>query len=380
MPSESGSEKKAAKTVKRPKLVRLRADAKAGRLSGQRLYIFRLDRLTRSGIRDTLEVLEELRSGGCEVVAVSDGFPLSGPCAEVVIAVMSWASAMELRAKNERIAAARERVEAEGGSWGRPRRMSDSVIAEAVAMREAGKTIRAIAIALKIPRATLGRTLASLSQNVAKKRDVDGALHGGSRGSLGSRLHRDKEHASIPRHTLASCERTTTRCMEWLMCSCECASFIGSLRRKCLDHVLLLGEEQLCQLLSDYVGYFGGCRPHQGRPSCLALPTTTSWVLGASWLSRTLGAPPRLSEGGLGMFLSDFTTDELGSQHGNREKLLVKAQADAHKFNRCRLAAAPVTARISVCGQLMRLEGMHELLSVGVPSTHFPQVRPAVLR
>lgn len=158
------SEKKSAKTIKRPELNRLRADARAGRLNGQRLYIFRLDRLTRSGIRDTPEVLEELRAGDCEVVAVSDGFPLTGPYAEVVIAVMSWASAMELRAKNERIAAARERMEAEGKAWGRPKRMDDATVAKAKEMRAEGHTLRQIAVALKVPKSTIGRMLAS--QNV----------------------------------------------------------------------------------------------------------------------------------------------------------------------------------------------------------------------
>jgi DNA invertase Pin-like site-specific DNA recombinase len=92
---------------------------------------------------------------------VSDGFDLNGVCADVCIAVMSWAASMELQAKNERIAAARERVEAEGGSWGRPRRMNDDTVAKAVVLREAGRTIRQIAVALKVPRATVARTLAS---------------------------------------------------------------------------------------------------------------------------------------------------------------------------------------------------------------------------
>lgn len=159
--SEYYAEKTSAKTIKRPELERLRADARAGRLQGRRLYLFRLDRLTRSGIRDTLEVLSELRDGGCEVIAVSDGFPLTGPYAEVVIAVMSWASAMELRAKNERIAAARQRIEAEGGTWGRPKRMSETLIVRAVAMRDAGRTIRQISMALKVPKSTVSRTLLS---------------------------------------------------------------------------------------------------------------------------------------------------------------------------------------------------------------------------
>lgn len=158
------SEKQSAKTLKRAELKRLMADARAGLLRGRRVYVFRLDRLTRSGIRDTLGVLDELREGGCEVVSVADGFDLTGPCAEVIIAVLAWAGKMELQAKNERIAAARDRVEAEGGTWGRPRRMDDELVAKAVAMREAGRTIRQIAIALKTPRATIARTLAS--QNV----------------------------------------------------------------------------------------------------------------------------------------------------------------------------------------------------------------------
>lgn len=164
------AEKKSAKTIKRPELGRLRADARAGRLRGRRLWLFKLDRMSRSGVRDTLEVLEELRAGGCEVVSVMDGFDLEGPCADIIISVMAWAAQMELLAKNERISAARERTEAEGKSWGRPRRMSDELIAKAMEMRAAGKSIRAVSISLKVPRATLARTLAS--QNVRETEGV----------------------------------------------------------------------------------------------------------------------------------------------------------------------------------------------------------------
>ena len=112
----------------------------------------------------------ELRAGACELVTVMDGFDLEGPCADIIISVMAWAAQMELQAKNERIAAARERTEAEGKSWGRPRRMGDELIAKAVEMRGSGKSIRAISVALKVPRATLARTLAS--QKVAETENV----------------------------------------------------------------------------------------------------------------------------------------------------------------------------------------------------------------
>jgi DNA invertase Pin-like site-specific DNA recombinase len=73
---------------------------------------------------------------------------------------MAWASRMELVAKNERIAAARERVEAEGGKWGRPSRFTKADLAKLEGLREAGRTIREIAVALKVPRSTVQRTLA----------------------------------------------------------------------------------------------------------------------------------------------------------------------------------------------------------------------------
>lgn len=155
------SEKRSGKSLERAELTRLRSDARAGLI--RRLYVFRLDRLTRSGIRDTLQVVDELRAHGCEVVSVADGFDLNGPAAEIVLAVLSWAARMELIARNERIAAARDRIEAEGGKWGRPKRMNDGAVAHARALRAAGRSVREIAVALKVPRSTVYRTLAQNS-------------------------------------------------------------------------------------------------------------------------------------------------------------------------------------------------------------------------
>jgi len=43
-----------------------------------------------------------------------------------------------------------------------------------------------------------------------------------------------------------------------------CERFIGSVRRECLDHVIILSERHLRRLVREYVAYFNHARPHQG--------------------------------------------------------------------------------------------------------------------
>jgi DNA invertase Pin-like site-specific DNA recombinase len=151
-------EKRTASVLKRPELDRLRIDIQAGQV--HRLYVYRLDRLTRTGIRDTFDLVEEFRRYRCVLITASDGFDLNGPMAEPLIAMMAWAAKMENHARRERQAAARDRIEEAGGAWGRPARMSDAEVSQAGQLRAAGRSDRAIAVALKIPRATIRRALA----------------------------------------------------------------------------------------------------------------------------------------------------------------------------------------------------------------------------
>jgi len=166
------SEKVTGGTMARPELRRLRADVAAGRV--RRLYVYALDRLTRTGILDTFSLVAELRQGGAELVTVADPFDLAGPASEVIIAVMAWAAQQERARLHARLAAARARVEAQGGRWGRPPRLTPAEVAEARERLAAGATVRQVSAAMKVPRATIGR----VSQNTPRPASPETAQEG----------------------------------------------------------------------------------------------------------------------------------------------------------------------------------------------------------
>jgi DNA invertase Pin-like site-specific DNA recombinase len=149
-------EKRTGKALtNRPVLAALRDEIRRGAVGI--LYVYRLDRLTRSGIRDTFEVVEEFRARRVQIVTVADGFVVDGPAADVVLAVLAWAAQMERLAIGERIADAHQRVTAAGGAWGRPRRVDRQTADRLLADHASGRSVRQIAIAYKVPRSTVAR-------------------------------------------------------------------------------------------------------------------------------------------------------------------------------------------------------------------------------
>jgi DNA invertase Pin-like site-specific DNA recombinase len=155
------SETMSGRTMQRPKLDALRSAVRTGTV--RRIYSFKIDRFTRTGVADTFALLDEFKRAGCEVVAVADNLHLKPGAddllTEVFLFALSIAARLERQAINERIAAARDRVEVEGGHWGRPRRMDHAMVDRARTMKKEGRTVRQIAAALKVPRATVQRAL-----------------------------------------------------------------------------------------------------------------------------------------------------------------------------------------------------------------------------
>jgi len=157
------SEKRSAKTLARLELDRLRADVRTGKV--KRVFVFKLDRLTRTGVGDTYKIIDEFKAGACELVAVADNLYLRPGVDDVVTDVflfaLGLAAKLERTAINDRISAARDRMEAEGRRWGRPSRIDDRQRTQLIEMKRQGRTIREISVAMKVPRATVARALAA---------------------------------------------------------------------------------------------------------------------------------------------------------------------------------------------------------------------------
>jgi len=50
---------------------------------------------------------------------------------------------------------------------------------------------------------------------------------------------------------------------------------VGTFRRECLDHLIVLNEQQLRSVLSEFVAYYNRDRPH--RSLALRTPEVTSY-------------------------------------------------------------------------------------------------------
>jgi transposase InsO family protein len=67
--------------------------------------------------------------------------------------------------------------------------------------------------------------------------------------------------------------RTPPRC-SWANCYAE--RWIGSTRRACLDHLLILNERHLLRVLTAYMTFYNERRPHQGLDQHCPVPLSSN--------------------------------------------------------------------------------------------------------
>ena len=86
----------------------------------------------------------------------------------------------------------------------------------------------------------------------------------------------DKFGVEFDRVARSTCIRVLRTPYRAPRANATCERYLGSVRRECLDHVLILGEKHMLRALNEHVAHFNSGRPHQGIgqrvPTGLAAP------------------------------------------------------------------------------------------------------------
>lgn len=110
------------------------------------VVVFKLDRLTRSGIRAMFTVIDKLGAYGVRVYSVTDSwFDPANPAYEMILSALAFAADLESRAISERVKAAiarKRKDEGDGFVWGQGHfsllRQRPTLTREARELRETG--------------------------------------------------------------------------------------------------------------------------------------------------------------------------------------------------------------------------------------------------
>ena len=147
--------------AKRTALDRLLADAAVSKLKGVTLYFWSLSRLSRRGVKHTLDVLEHLKECGVAVRSVTEPWldtRKENPLAELLIAIFSALAHLESVKKSEATKAGIARARRAGiVRLGRP--PVELNLRRILEMRAQGKSLRAVAKATGCSHRTILRAL-----------------------------------------------------------------------------------------------------------------------------------------------------------------------------------------------------------------------------
>ena len=117
--------------------------------------VWALDRLGRSMAEMIRRVLEFERAGVELVSACERWLDVKGPVRPLLVAIFGWVAEQERARVVERTKAGLARARAAGVRLGRPRRVGAIDRRRVLALSESGRSVREIAMALKVPRSTV---------------------------------------------------------------------------------------------------------------------------------------------------------------------------------------------------------------------------------
>jgi DNA invertase Pin-like site-specific DNA recombinase len=142
---------------KRPEHARMLKDAHAGAFDV--LLVWSLDRFGRSMFDNIRDVMVLSRAGVAILSVKEPWLDTAGPVRELLVAIFSWVAQQERDRLIERTKAGQARARAQGKKIGRPERVTPELAARIAKMAADDCTIREIAMAVHLPRATVHRAM-----------------------------------------------------------------------------------------------------------------------------------------------------------------------------------------------------------------------------
>jgi DNA invertase Pin-like site-specific DNA recombinase len=124
---------------------------------GDILLVTRLDRLARSN-RDLLNVLDTISKAGAKFRSLADAWAdTTTPHGELMITILAGLATFERHLIKARTTEGRKRAQARGVRFGRPLKLSQFQISEALARREAGEPLTDIGRSYGVSHSTISR-------------------------------------------------------------------------------------------------------------------------------------------------------------------------------------------------------------------------------
>ena len=124
---------------------------------GDVLIVTRLDRLARS-TRDLLNILDTIAKAGAGFKSLADTWAdTTTPHGRLMLTVLGGLAEFERELIRARTSEGRNRAKAEGIHMGRPPKLTPHQRREAIARRQAGETLVAIARSFNVSHATISR-------------------------------------------------------------------------------------------------------------------------------------------------------------------------------------------------------------------------------